>query len=72
MAVKILVDRKRCVTAATCVDIAPEVFELDEFDKAVVKNPTGADEETILAAAEGCPVEAIYVIDEETGQQLFP
>ena len=72
MALKLVVDREKCVGAAACVDIAPEVFELDEFDKSVVKNPAGADEETILSAAEGCPTEAISVTDEDTGKQLFP
>jgi ferredoxin len=32
---------------------------------------TGPDE-TIVAAARACPVEAIVVVDSETGEQVFP
>jgi ferredoxin len=71
MALKITVDREKCVGAAVCVETAPDVFELDDSNKSVVKSTAG-DEETILAAAEGCPTEAITVVDEATGKQLFP
>jgi len=35
-------------------------------------NPAGDTEEKILEAAENCPVSAIFVEDEETGERLFP
>lgn len=68
---KIYVDRNLCIGAASCVAVAPDVFELDEENKAVVKNPKGADDETILLAAESCPTRAIIVYDED-GNQIYP
>ena len=56
---KISVD-DTCTACGTCVEICPEVFEL-EGDIASVKN--GADlslDEKIIEAAEACPVEAIH------------
>ena len=37
-----------------------------------VLDPDGDPEETVLEAAENCPVSAITVKDAETGEQLFP
>lgn len=68
---KIYVDRNLCIGAASCVAVAPDVFELDEENKAVVKNPKGADDATILLAAESCPTRAIIVYDED-GNQIYP
>ena len=69
---KIEIDRTLCIGAAVCTGVAPGVFEIDAEQKAVVKDPTAADEATILEAAEGCPTKAIIVVDEETGEQLYP
>lgn len=68
---KISIDRDTCVGAASCVGVAPDVFELDEEFKATVVDPDGADEDTIMQAAEACPVQAIALIDDE-GNQVFP
>jgi len=61
MAVKITIDRERCVGAAACVAIAPEVFQLDDEDKAVVIDPEGAPIEDIREAEARCPTQAISV-----------
>jgi ferredoxin len=37
-----------------------------------VKDAAGDPEETVLEAAENCPVTAITVEDAETGEILFP
>jgi ferredoxin len=68
---KIEIKRDICIGAATCSAIAPDVFELDDELKAIVKNPQGADDETILEAARSCPTLAIYIYD-DAGQQVFP
>ncbi len=68
---KIVVDRNLCIGAASCIAVAPGVFELDSENKAVVYNDKGADDETILLAAKSCPTQAILVFDEE-GNQVFP
>ncbi|OHA49824.1 MAG: hypothetical protein A3A80_01110 [Candidatus Terrybacteria bacterium RIFCSPLOWO2_01_FULL_44_24] len=68
---RIEIDRELCIGAATCISIAGEVFELDGENKSVVKNPKGADDETILMAAQSCPTKAIKVFDED-GNQIYP
>jgi len=68
MTYKAVVDPNECSAHGDCVEIAPEVFRLD--DVAVVVG-TGTPEK-ILEAAESCPAVAISVIDEETGETVFP
>lgn len=68
---KIVVDRNLCIGAASCVAVAPGVFELDSENKAVVYNAEGADAETILLAAKSCPTMAILIFDTE-GNQVYP
>ena len=68
---KIVVDRSLCIGAASCIAVAPGVFELDSENKAVVYNDKGADDETILLAAKSCPTQAILVFDED-GNQIYP
>jgi ferredoxin len=68
---RIEVDRDLCIGAESCAVIAPEVFEMDAENKAVVKNPAGSDDQTILMAAQSCPVAAVLLYDEE-GNQLYP
>jgi ferredoxin len=68
--VQITVDRALCIGSGDCVDTAPDVFQLDDEDKAVVVDPDGAPLDDILSAAGNCPVSAIFVAD-ETGD-LYP
>lgn len=68
---KIIVDRNLCIGAASCIAVAPGVFELDAENKAVVHNDKGADDETILLSAQSCPTRAIIIFDEE-GKQIYP
>ena len=68
---KMIVDRHLCIGAASCIAVAPGVFSLDGENKAVVYNDKGADDETILLAAQSCPTQAILLFDEE-GNQIFP
>lgn len=68
---KITVDRDLCIGAAPCVTVAPGVFQMDDENKAYVVDENGADPETILLAAQACPVQAIILHDPE-GNQLYP
>jgi ferredoxin len=69
MTYKAVVDPGECSAHGDCVEIAPDVFRLDD-DVAVVIG-TGTPEET-LEAAESCPAVAISVIDGKTGETVFP
>ncbi len=78
---KIKVDRNLCIGAGPCVFAAGTVFELDGQRKAVILQKDGkkdsgpaemtalADgtvtDEALIAAAQSCPVRAIFLEDEE-------
>ena len=66
------IDRNLCIGAATCVAIAPKAWALDDEAKAIILD--SADQETdktLLEAAKGCPVLAIFITD-PSGKQIFP
>ena len=69
---RVSVDHNTCVGNAMCETFAPKVFVLNDDRQSEVADPTADTEENILEAAENCPVSAITVIDEETGETLFP
>ena len=69
---KIVVHRGKCIAAANCIGMAPRVFMLDGMKKAIVIDAKGADRQTIVEAAQLCPTEAIELVDEETGERIFP
>lgn len=70
---KIVVDRSACIGARSCVLVAQNTFQMDDQNLAVVmQNETVyEDDETILLAAQSCPVLAIHLYDEE-GKKIFP
>ncbi len=68
--IAIRVDRALCIGSGDCVDTAPDVFQLDHEDKAVVVDPDGAPTDEILEAAGNCPVTAIFVVGEDG--DLYP
>lgn len=68
---RIEIDRDLCIGAESCVVVAPEVFEMDAENKAILKNAAGSDDQTILMAAQSCPVAAILLYDED-GNQMYP
>ena len=68
--VEITVDRALCIGSGDCVDTAPDVFQLDDEDKAVVVDPDGASLDDVIEAARNCPVSAIFVASEDG--DLYP
>lgn len=70
--VKICIDRDQCIGDGLCVNEAPETFELDDDQKAVVREGPGDDLEYIVAAAQSCPLDIIVVEDAVTGEKLHP
>ena len=68
--VYIEVDRGLCIGSGDCVDTAPDDFELDSEEKAVVIDPDGASVDDIVQAAANCPVSAITVVGEDG--ELYP
>ena len=68
---KVRIDRDLCIGVGNCAAYAPTVFQIDEENKAVVIDPSSVDDNTLLEAAESCPVGAINIEDDE-GRQLYP
>ena len=62
------IDESACAAHGDCVDLAPEVFEIDDVVRVIGTGP----DELLLAAAEACPSAAIRIIDARTGEQLYP
>ena len=69
---KVVVNRDLCIGAAPCTTVAPDAFELDDEGKAVVKPGwENVEGKTVLEAAQSCPVNAIFVYDDQ-GAQIYP
>lgn len=67
------IDRSLCIGAATCVALAPKAWQLDEEAKAIIiESADQESDDALINAAKGCPVAAITIINNETGEQVFP
>jgi ferredoxin len=62
------IDEFACSAHGDCAVIAPEVFRVDDI--AVVIGTARPD--VLLAAAKACPAAAITIVDDETGEQVYP
>jgi ferredoxin len=68
MTYRVEIDEAACAAHGDCVDVAPEVFVLEDVARVVGDGP----DEVMLAAAEACPSAAIRVIRVETGEAVYP
>lgn len=68
---KVQVVRSLCIGAASCVGFSPDTFELDEENKATIKE-SSTDVDNLVMAAQSCPTKAIIIEDTETGEQVWP
>jgi ferredoxin len=66
------IDRELCIGDQACCAEAPNTYEMDDENIAIVTNPEGDSPEEILAGAKICPVDAIILKDAETGEQVWP
>ena len=62
------IDANACAAHGDCVDVAPQVFALEETAVVIGAGP----DDLIIEAAEMCPSIAITVVDSETGAQMYP
>jgi ferredoxin len=62
------IDPDECSAHGDCVDIAPQVFRLDDTATVIGTGP----DDLVLEAAETCPAVAISVVDSATGETVFP
>ena len=63
-----VVDETSCSAHGDCEHLAPSVFRVDDI---AVVTGAGTPEE-VLAAAKACPAGAISVIEDTTGEQVYP
>jgi ferredoxin len=62
------IDETACAAHGDCVDIAPEVFEVDDVAQVI---GSGSDE-LLVTAAEACPSAAIRIIDAQSRALIYP
>lgn len=67
-----MIDANACIACGLCVELAPKIFESDEQMKSRVLENAEIDIETLMKAAQSCPTSAITVINNETGEKLWP
>lgn len=70
-AMRVRIDREKCVSAGNCVVTAPTAFLMDAENKARINDPGSVEGDVLFLAAEMCPTEAI-VIENDDGEQLYP
>ncbi|TVR70524.1 MAG: ferredoxin [Sphaerobacteraceae bacterium] len=70
-ALRVRIDREKCIGSENCIVSAPTVYQIDERDKAVLIDPDSVDDDTLLLSAESCPTEAIILEDDE-GRRIYP
>jgi ferredoxin len=64
----IQIDEGACAAHGDCVDIAPQVFALEDVARVIGHGP----DDLLLAAAEACPSVAIHLLDAETSEPIYP
>ncbi|MEV0371999.1 ferredoxin [Streptomyces sp. NPDC050636] len=69
---RVEVDRSVCIGSGMCVGAAPDGFRLDPARQSHPVEPEADSAESVLAAAEGCPVEAISITVAGSGEVVFP
>jgi ferredoxin len=62
------IDESTCAAHGDCVDLAPNVFMLDDVAHVIGTGPDAL----MIAAAEACPSAAIQIFDPDTGRQIYP
>lgn len=62
------IDESACLAHGDCEELAPDVFRVEDTATVIGTAP----KEKLLAVAQACPATAISVIDETTGEQIYP
>ncbi|HET9258855.1 MAG TPA: ferredoxin [Acidimicrobiia bacterium] len=63
MAVRVVIDRRRCIGAGTCITLAPTAFQWrkGDFLKPEVLDLTTVDEDTLREIVIACPTQALVL-----------
>jgi ferredoxin len=63
-----VIDESACLAHGDCEQLAPAVFRVEEIAVVIGAAPA----ETLVQVAQACPASAISVIDDESGDRLYP
>jgi ferredoxin len=63
MAVRVIIDRRRCIGAGTCIVLAPSAFHWRQGDflKPELLDVTTVDDDVLREIAAACPTQAIVL-----------
>jgi ferredoxin len=68
----IAVDKNTCIGSGVCVGTAPDRFELDDRQRSGPVTAEIDPDEAVRDAAASCQVEAISLLDADTGEPVDP
>ncbi len=63
-----VIDQSACLAHGDCEELAPDVFRVEDVATVIGTAPS----EQLVAIAQTCPASAISVIDEQSGEQIYP
>lgn len=70
--VTVEIDESLCIGSGNCVNMAPEVFEINDDNIVAFKEDApDIDQGRLIEACSVCPVDAL-VVHEEDGEQIVP
>ena len=67
---RVEIDARLCSGTSNCIEDAPLAFEMGP--DGIARLLPGASDEDLLIGARVCPLDAIRVIDPQTGKRLHP
>ncbi len=63
-----VIDDSACLAHGDCEELAPDVFRIQDTATVIAT----ASVERLIPIAEACPASAISLIDQDTGERIYP
>jgi len=63
-----VIDQSACLAHGDCAELAPDVFRVEDVAIVIGTAPL----EQLVSVSESCPSSAISLIEETTGEQIYP
>ncbi len=63
-----VIDESACLAHGDCEELAPDVFRVEDTATVIGAGPP----EQLIPIAQACPASAIALIDQDTGEQIYP